>query len=155
MAYGRTYRIPLDNVTITTSTNQDVFEIIPGTASQVILHSLSLTSKQGATAAENVRMRLMRRTSTGSGGTSVTPNELNPANSVAAGVTVNHSVSTPGTAGEVLAPWHWSQQGEFLHAPTPETREEAVPSGDRLCLNVVEAPAASRSWCGYVTIEVL
>ena len=155
MAYGRVYKIPLDNITVTTSTNQDLFEIIPGTARQVLLHAISLTSKQGATAAENVRLRLMRRTSTGSGGTSITPNELNPANNETPNVTVNHSVSSPGTAGEVLSPWFWSQQGEMLYVPTPEVRDEAVPSGDRLVLNVAEAPAASRNWCGYVAIELI
>lgn len=147
---GRIYIVPFDAITVTNDSDQDIFEIVGGSSAITYLHGFSLSST--TTIDERVRLRLVRRSTTGSGGTGATEVPVEDGNSMAAASAVSHLVTTPGTIGDILNGWEWSQQGELLYLPTPELRPSISP-GARLCLNLQTAVASSRTWSGWVAWE--
>lgn len=151
MTIGRVYKIPLASLTVTNDADQDIWEMVPGSVRDVVLHGFSLTSS--LTTDERVALRLLRRSTTGTGGTGATEVPTHPGNTNTADCALNTLVTAPGTIGSILMGWQWSQQGELLYLPTPEMREVAVKSGDRLCLHLGTAVAASRTWSGWVCWE--
>lgn len=146
---GRLYSVPFENVTVTAAA-QDVWAITTAATKQLILHAFSLTSAY--TTDERVRLRLLRRTTAGTGGVAGTVVALDQGNAIAAASSMSYTVTTPGTAGAILYGWQWSQQGELLYLPTPEMRP-VVSVSSYLALNLVAAPGASRTWSGSVTFE--
>jgi hypothetical protein len=149
---GRLYSVPFENVSITAAA-QDVWVLSAAATKLVVLHAFSLTSAY--TTDERVRLRMLRRSGAGSGGTSVSGASIAPndqGNAISAASTLSYTVTTPGTAGLVLNSWQWSQQGELLYLPTPEMRPIISVSGF-LALNLVAGPAATRTWSGFVTFE--
>lgn len=145
---GRMYTACHENITVTNDSDQDVSEIVNGSTKKLIIHELSVTSAQGITAAELARLRLVRRSSTGTGGgTAATIEDCDPDNDSASGVTtVTPTVTAPGTlSGAPLRGWQWSQQGELLWVPTPECRVY-VPKSGRLALHLNNALGGSRVW---------
>ncbi len=146
---GRIYTVPFDALSVTNDADQDIFEIVNGSTVAAVLHGFELHST--LTTDERVRLRLCRRSTTGSGGTGSTEVPLAAGDSAAAAA-VSHLVTTPGTIGAILKAWQWSQLAPLIYLPTPETRPVIAPSG-RLCLNLQTAVAATRTWSGYVTWE--
>jgi hypothetical protein len=144
------YDAPFDAISVTTDADQDIFEITAGSGKVIVLHSFSLTSAQ--TTDERVRLRLIRRTTAGSGGSTSTVVATDAGNAVAASGSVKYLVTTPGSAGNLLKGWQWSQQGELLYLPTPETRIVVAASG-LIALNLQSAVGGTRTWSGYVTFE--
>lgn len=144
------YYVPLDALSVTTDADQDIFEIVAASSKRVILHGFSLTSSY--TTDERVRLRLMQRGSTGSGGSGATEVASDDGNDTAATAAVNTLVTTPGTAGDILAAYQWSQQGELLYLPTPEMRPVVAKSG-RIALNLQTALGGTRTWSGWVCWE--
>jgi hypothetical protein len=65
---------------------------------------------------------------------------------------VSYLVTTPGTIGDIIMGWQWSQLAPMDFLPTPETRIVIPPSG-RLCLNLSTAVASTRTWSGWVCWE--
>jgi len=151
MTIGRVYKVPFDALSVTNDADQDIFEMLPGSVRDIVLHGFSLTSSN--TADERARLRLVRRSTTGTGGAGATEVPIHPGNTNTADCAVATLVTTPGTIGAILMGWQWSQQGELLYLPTPEMREVAVKSGDRLALNLQTAVAATRTWSGWVCWE--
>jgi len=145
------YYVPLDAISVTTDTDQDIFEIVAAASKRVILHGFSLTSAY--TTDERVRLRLMQRTTTGTGGSGLTEVAADDGNDTAATAAVSSLVTTPGTAGDILAGFQWSQQGELLFLPTPEMRPVVAKSA-RIALNVnTTGVASTRVWSGWVCWE--
>jgi hypothetical protein len=151
MTIGRIYTIPLDAISVTTDADQDIWEMVMGSVRDAVLHGFSLTSD--STTDERVRLRLVRRSTSGTGGAAATEEPTHPGNTNTADVALNTLVTTPGTIGGILKGWRWSQQGELLYLPTPELRPVAVKSGNRLCLNLQSAVASTRLWSGWVAWE--
>lgn len=147
MATGRVYTVPFDNLSVTNDSDQDIFEIVNGSTSAVILTGFELYS--ATTSDERVRLRLLRRSTTGSGGTGATEVPLDGGNTVTAAAAVSQLVTTPGTAGAILHAWYWSQLSPLIYLPTPEEQVIVSPSG-RLCLNLETAVASTRNWSGFV-----
>jgi hypothetical protein len=145
---ARLYSVPLDAISVTTDADQDIWELTAPATKLLVLHSFSLTSSQ--TTDERVRLRLMRRTAGGTGGSNTTEVPLDAGNAVAATGALVTLATTPGTAGDIIAGWQWSQQGELLYLPTPEMRVVVAASG-RLALNLQSATGGTRTWSGYVT----
>lgn len=145
---ARLYFVPLDAISVTTDADQDIWELTAGSGKIVVLHAFSLTSAQ--TTDERVRLRLMRRTAAGTGGSALTEVPLDAGNAVGATAAVVALATTPGTAGDILKGWQWSQQGELLYLPTPEMRPIVAASG-RIALNLQSAVGGTRTWSGYVT----
>lgn len=147
---GRIYTFPLDAISVTTDADQDVWELGTASTKQAILHGFSLTSTQ--TTDERVRLRLIRRTATGSGGASATIVATDQGNAVAAASTAKTLQTTPGTGSTILNGWQWSQQGELLYLPTPELRD-VLSVSSFLCLNIQSAVGGTRTWSGWVRFE--
>ncbi len=147
---GRLYTIPLDALTVTNDADQDIGELVNASGVICYLHGFSLSS--ATTSDERVRLRLVRRSTTGSGGSASTEVPVEDGNTMAAQAALSTLVTTPGTIGDILAGWQWSQQGELLYLPTPELRP-SISSGARLCLNLSTAVASSRTWSGWVAWE--
>ena len=59
MTIGRIYKTPIDAISVTTDADQDIFEMVPGSVRDVILHGFELTSSY--TTDERARLRLLRR----------------------------------------------------------------------------------------------
>ena len=143
---GLQYTAAFENVSI--SATQDIFEFVAAAGVPLIIHRVELS--WGVTAQEIVRLQILRRTTTGSGGSAVTPRAINPRNTVAAATTVNRNVTTPGTPSDVL----WTYQQNLVVpvdelAGLPELKI-VIPGGGRLALNLVSAPAAGRSCSGTI-----
>jgi hypothetical protein len=149
---GRIYVVPFDALTVTNDADQDIFEFVNASSSIVYLHGFSLSSS--TTTDERVRLRLVRRSTTGSGGSASTEVPLEDGNTMAAACAVSTLVTAPGTIGDILKGWQWSQQGELLYLPTPELRPSVSVSA-RLGLNLQTAVASSRTWSGWVAWEEL
>lgn len=147
---GRIYTAPLDAVSVTTDADQDIFGIGSSSSKQVILHGFSLTASY--TTDERIRLRLVRRTAVGSGGSAATSVAADQGNSVAATATVRVLDTTPGTGSTILNGWQWGQQGELLYLPTPELRD-IMSVSSFLCLNVQSATGGTRTWSGWVRWE--
>lgn len=147
---GRIYQIPLDALTVTNDADQDIFELVAPSTGAVRLHGFSLTSS--TTTDERVRLRLVRRSTTGSGGSAATEVPTDDTDTTTIGAALSTLVTTPGTIGDILCGWQWSQQGELLYLPTPELRPSVSASG-RLCLNLSTAVGSSRTWSGWVAWE--
>jgi len=147
---ARVYTAPIDFVSFGGTSDRSLWELKAPADRQIIFHAFSVTSAQGAVAPEVARLVLARYSTDGTG-TAVTEVKTNGDNSLAPEGTLIHSV-TPGTPGDVLKAWLWSQQGELLYLPTPEIRE-VIPAGGRLALNLVTALAAARNWSGWISWE--
>lgn len=147
---GRLYTVPLDNISVTNDADQDIWELSNTSAKQVILHGFSLTSAY--TTDERARLRLIRRTATGSGGGTGTVVAVDQGNAIASIVTVETLNTTPGTGSTILKGWQWSQQGELLYLPTPEMRP-VLSVSSFLCLNLQVALGGTRTWSGWVVWE--
>lgn len=146
---GRLYTVAFDALSVTNDADQDIFEMVNGSTVAAILHSFELHSN--VTTDERVRLRLCRRSTTGSGGTGATENP-NAAGDSAAALAVSTLVTTPGTIGVIMKGWQWSQLAPLIYLPVPEARVVIAPSG-RLCLNLQTAVASTRTWSGEVTWE--
>ncbi len=146
---GRIYTVPFVGLTVTNDSDQDIFEMVNGSGAAAILHGFELHST--LTTDERVSLRLVRRSTTGSGGSAATEVPVDAGDS-AAGLAVSTLVTTPGTVGAIIAGWQWSQLAPLIYLPTPETRVSIAPSG-RLCLNLQTAVASSRTWSGHVVWE--
>jgi hypothetical protein len=144
------YSVPFDNLSVTNDADQDIIELVNASTIVARLHEIQIYS--ATTTDERVRFRLVRRSTTGSGGTACTEVALDEGNTVAAAVAVNQLVLTPGTVGAFLKAWYWSQLSPLVYLPTPEERGEIKPSG-RLCLNLETAVASTRNWSGFVVWE--
>lgn len=147
---GRIYQIPIDAINVTNDADQDIWELVAPAGGKVTLHGFSLSS--ATTTDERARLRLVRRSTTGSGGSASTEVPTDDDNTMAAGAALSTLVTTPGTIGDILGGWQWSQQGELLYLPTPELRP-SVSASARLALNLQIALGGTRTWSGWVAWE--
>lgn len=143
MANGRIYSVGLAAISVTNDADQDILEMVNGSSASLTLLELRVTSS--LTTDERVQLRILRRSTTGSGGTAATESAIDGNNSVTANCAVSYLVTTPGTAGAVLAADHWSQLSPYRWVPTPKC-EIVVPPGGRLALNLATAVGATRTW---------
>lgn len=147
---GRMYYAPLDAISVTNDADQDIWELSNSSAKGVVLHGFSLTS--ATTSDERVRLQLIRRTASGSGGGTATVVAADQGNAIASVTTVETLNTTPGTGSNILAGWQWSQQGELLYLPTPEQRP-VISVSSFLCLHLQTAMGGTRTWSGWISFE--
>lgn len=137
-AGGLFYTTVFDNVSITNAA-QDIWELVAAAGVPIVIHRIELyfvpTITSGVAQDVRAQLRLVERSTTGSGGSAVTPRAINPRNSVAAAVTSTRTVTTPGTAGNVK----WTGQPSIIvphdNILPPDLRIP-VQGGGRLCLNL-------------------
>lgn len=144
---SRVYSCPFDNLSVTTDADQDFWELVNG--STVCVELLEFLVESAYAVDERIRMRLVRRSTTGSGGVAATEvkAESGDASPVAQ---INHLVTTPGTLSDVIEGYQFSQLARENRLWVPEARIIVPPSG-RLALNIQSAVAATRVWSGMVS----
>jgi hypothetical protein len=135
------YTSRFENVSITAAA-QDIWEIVTGNAAIVlrkIVLDFSPTITSGVAQDERCRLELLERSTTGTGGTAVTPAGAHPRMTVASLTTTTRTVTTPGTAGDIK----WSMRRSIImpiEIDFPGTLGIPVQaSSGRLCLNLVAA----------------
>lgn len=156
MANGLMYTSQFENVSITNAV-QDIWEIAAAAGVALILHWLKLTIAPTITSgvAQDVRIRLqlVERSTSGTGGAAVTPAGMHPRNTVAAStVTTRTVVTTQGTIGDL----RWADQVSII-VPfelifTPDTRIP-VQGGGRLCLFLVAAAGLAYNASSVICFE--
>ena len=157
MAVGLMYTSRFTGVSITNAA-QDIWELVAAAGTSVIVHWIKLTLEPTITSgvAQDVRMRLefCERSTTGTGGTAVTPQGVHPRNTVAAATTTTRTVTTPGTVGDIK----WDDSASII-VPyeiifTPDMRIP-IQGGGRLCLNLTTALGAAYNASSTICFEEL
>lgn len=150
---GRLVTIPVDSISVTNDSDQDILELIAGATWPFRLWSFELQSN--CTTDERVKLRIVSgRTTTGSGGGAVTPVNVNRGDTSTVRTTVNSLVTTPGSGGTVLRSFLWGQLDTLVYEPVPDARIE-VPAATRLSLHLNTAVGSTRLWSGQMIIEEL
>lgn len=149
---GRIVRCPIENRTIANADGVlDLFELIAGANNKLLLHEWEFTGD--ATSGEIVRLRLVRRSTTGSGGVAGVEVK-NDEDDGAITAACSFDVTTPGTVGDILGAYQWEQLGPRQKLYTPELRIP-VQEGGRICLEVVAAIPTDSNISGEVVWEEL
>lgn len=146
---SRVFTAPLDAISVTTDADQDIIEMVGASGYPFALLAIELYSS--LTTDERVRLRLVRRSTTGSGGSALTEIKQD-GGSASPQTAVTTLVTTPGTIGDIGPSFYWSTLGPFIYRPTPKEIIEIISAG-RLCLNLQSAVGGTRTWSGFVTWE--
>ncbi len=139
--------LPLDNITVTTDADQDIWEL--SSPSDRILKLLGWELTSAETTPEACRLRLIRRTTSGNG-SAITEENRDP-NGPTIAVVGEQLATTPGTGGNILQGWQWEQQGPVGMVYIPEMRPK-IDVSSFLCLNLNSALGGSRVWSGWVAV---
>src|SRR5271154_1169511 len=103
-ANGLIYTVKAQLIGVTNAA-QNLFEFIAAAGVSFLIHSVRLefvpTITSGVAQDLRAQISFQTLTATGTGGSAVTPQPVNPRNTVAAVTTVNQLVTTPGTLGVV------------------------------------------------------
>jgi hypothetical protein len=148
---GRMYSATFEEVAV--SAAQDLFEIVAPSDAAVVVHSLhiSQSSDAGDSESEQLNALIHRGSTSGSGGSSVTPAPLQ-AGDAAFGGTVEANNTTQATEGTILHAESFNVMAGLQIIWTPETRPVISPSG-RLIVELQTAPADALTMSGTVYFE--
>lgn len=151
---GRMYTAVFNNVAVTAI--QDLFELVAPADAVVVLHDIHLSQNTdvGDAAEEILRIELTAgHTTSGSGGSAVTPVPLSLGDA-AFGGTCEANNTTQASTGTIVTKyvWNWNIRGPFDKIFTPETRPMISPSA-RMCIELPAAPADSITMSGSITFE--
>jgi hypothetical protein len=140
-ANGLMYTAKFQSVTVTNAA-QNLWEMITGAAS-ILIHSIRIEFVPTITSgvAQDVRAAIAIQTisSTGTGGSAVTPVAEHPRNTIASLTTVNSLVTTPGTLALVKSASNPSVIVPFERIFTPDQRIPVASgggTGGRLAINL-------------------
>ena len=142
---------------VAVTAQQDLFEITTPSTGIAIIHQIiiSQSTEEGDIQEEGLRLLLKRgATTTGSGGTTVTPVPLGVGS--AAGSTVKANNTTKATSGTIvtLHAETWYIRGSFIILPTPKL-QVMLPPSTRLTLELATTPADPITMDGTVYFEEL
>ena len=134
----------------------DFFEIVAPADGVVLIHEIELTqlTEVGDTAEEMLLVSLVRgNTTSGSGGSAVTPNPMNFGDA-AFGGTVEAANTTKATLGTEQILWsvNWNIRMPLQKIWTPETRPVLSPS-QRAVFELRTTPADSITFGGTLSFE--
>ena len=151
---GRIYTAQFTDVAVTAA--QDLFEVVAAADSIVLIHDLHISQKSdvGDAAEEILSLQLISGyTTSGSGGSSVTPGAREVQDSAFGGTCEanNTTVANTGTTVTHYA-WAWNIRGPFDKVWTPETRPIVAPRR-RVVVRLPVAPADSLTMSGTITFE--
>jgi len=138
-AGGLMYTASFSNVNVTNAV-QNIWEILAGSTTSVLIHSIRLTFTPTIVSgvAQDVRAQLNIQTitSAGSGGATVTPAALNKRNTLAAVSSFQRTVvTTQGALGAILDSENVSIIVPFERIYTPDQRIP-ISAGNRLAVNL-------------------
>jgi len=147
---GRIVRCPIENRTMANSDGVlDIFELIAGANNKVKIHNFRFESDE--VSAESVRIRLVRRSTTGSGGIAGVEVK-NDEDDGAITAACTFDVTTPGTVGDILGAYRWEQLGPLESADIPEDFLK-LQEGGRLCLEIAAAIPTDSAISGHIVWE--
>ncbi len=147
---GRIVRCPIENRTLANADGVlDIFEIVAGANNKLKVHKYRIESD--AVAAESVRIRLVRRSTTGTGGVAGVEVKNDEDDGSITGA-CSFDVTTPGTVGDILCAFRWEQLGPLTELDTPEI-QIPISEGGRLCLEVAAAIPTDSAISGFVVWE--
>lgn len=141
---------PLVNLSVTTDADQDIWELTNSAGKKIRLHYAELTSSE--VTAETCSLRLIRRTTGGTGGSAATEVRADQDSDQTIEGALATLVTTPGTGTDVYGGWRWEQLGPWRFAPTPRMMPLVDVSG-RIALNLNSALGGTRTWSGLVVWE--
>lgn len=154
---GRIFTIPFVAVVVTAV--QDLWEITTGSSRPLLVHSIEIEQETevGDAAEEGLRIVVRRGTAgttSGSGGTAVTPRPKWSTDVAAAFVAEvnNTTVMSAGTITD-LRGWAWNVRVPFFKCFTPETQLGVIGTGERLTVALPVAPADAITMNGTLTVE--
>lgn len=148
---GLIYSAVFEEVAVTAA--QDLFEITAPSDAAVRVHSLHIgqSTDAGDTESEQLNILIHRGSTSGSGGTTVTPSPTNTGYP-AAGSTVEANNTTQGTEGAQVHADCFNVMSGYQMIWTPETRPVISPSG-RIIVELQTAPADSITMSGTIYFE--
>jgi hypothetical protein len=151
---GMLYTASFSSVAVTAQ--QDFFEYTAPSDAIVVLHWIELTqSTEVGDAQEEGLAILFKRgaTTTGSGGSTVTPAPTEFGFAAAGGVAKANN-TTKATAGTIVTLYssNWNVRTPFLWLPTPELRLVLSPS-QRFTVELATTPADSITMSGTMYLE--
>lgn len=155
MAVGLMYTSRFSGVSVTNAA-QDIWELVAAAGVSVVVHWIKISFEPTITSgvAQDVRARIQicERSTTGSGGTAVTPAAVHPRNTVAGSTVTTRTVTTPGTIGDVF----WDDSASII-VPfelifTPDMRKP-ISGGQRLCVNLTTALGAAYNASSTICYE--
>lgn len=151
---SRMYTAQFNAVAVTAQ--QDFFEVVAPADAVVVLHGIELSqvTETGDAMEEQLQILLKRgQTTSGSGGSTVTPNPTEFGDA-AFGGTVEANNTTKATAGTITTHQvpDWNVRMPYLFIPTPEMRFKLSPS-QRATLELATTPADSITISGCIWIE--
>jgi len=153
---GRVYYVDIAPTAITVAA--DVIEITPADDKPIIIHAildLFQTTDVGDAAEEIIGLVWVRgHTTSGTGGTAVTPRPKNPSDA-AAGFTAESLNTTQASAGTGvnLLRHGWNIRIPLAVIYTPEIRPEASQGQTTLVLRMAAAPIDSITISGCIVVE--
>lgn len=153
----RTYAATFRAVAVTAA--QDLFEIAPNTDKpiEIIACYISQSSEEGDAEDEQLSLSIVRgHTTSGSGGSSVTPRPMDQADT-AAGATVeanNTTIASVGTTHTLHAE-SFNVRAGWAFVPTPDARPRGSGSAGRICVRLHDAPADSVTMDGTLIFREL
>lgn len=148
---GRMYSVQTGEQTV--SAVQDLIELI-GAADKVCLIHKVVVTQTASVASEQRPVRIVRRTTTGSGGSAVTPTKL-MSGDAAASFTANRNVTSVGTISDILFFEGQNEGNGWVFHPTPEERPVFAGTAQRIGINISTAPSTGITVVAYALIEEL
>lgn len=151
---GRIYTAQFNDVAITAI--QDLFEVVAPSDSIVVIHDIHIGQRSDVGDAQEEVLLIQwtsGHTTSGSGGSTVTPAPREPGDA-AFGGTCEANNTTQASTGTIVThyTWVWNIRGPFDKIFTPETRPVLSPSR-RGCVELPVAPADSITATGSITFE--
>jgi len=150
---GHVYTASFTGVAVTAL--QDLFELLAAAGVPAIIHEIRIgqSSDAGDAEAEMLQIQVSRTdgTTSGSGGTTPTPQDHSPA-SPAASTTVEANNTTQATVATPIISDTFNVQAGWLYVPTPEERI-IIPGGGTVVVELPSAPNDSLTMSGSITFE--
>lgn len=153
---SRIYLAQFENVAVTAA--QDFFEVTPAANKPMVIHGYGLhqTSDTGDAAEEILRISLVRgHTTSGSGGSTVTPALLASSADTASGdttVEINNT-TIASTAGTTLYVHGMNVRAGLEVWFPPEARPGVSAADTTIVLRLLAAPADSLTMGGWIVFE--
>lgn len=159
---GRIYKVPIDNVTMTSSGKLDIFNITPGSSVPVMLEEIRLDPI--ATSVTNYLLRITRFSTftAASGGTSITGRpanygDVNPSFSAqlmtTLGVTSTNTSTALNVASQTMDAGSWNLVNGWAWQPIDPDHRITITSGGCLSLQLETTTATSALVNGCFTVR--
>ncbi len=133
------WNAPTGAIALTAATARTVLQLIAASNHRATLKELSVSFDGVSNTATPVVVRLLRQTTAGTGGTSLTLTKGNPGDDETIQTTANHSLTAEPTAGDLIETYYIHPQGgRDWQAPFAEPT--TIPGGTRLGIEIT-APA--------------